>query len=217
MSFFPKADVPLYGLRGDFLSLVHDTFAVNAQNKINQVYEELQAAAIGTTNAETTAARPYNTSIGERLDQTNDEYFPLLNGFEVTEQGTPNMTVQVAAGHASYAGAHGNIASSSNSTTITAPTTNNRFDVIVFNMGSNTIGIQPGTEDPDPVYPNVGSTQIPLAIIALTPATVSITDSIITDCRLWGAYTKVGGKFTYYWKGQDAINALDDDKGGKLL
>ena len=56
-------DVESYPLRKNFNTL---------KNSHNELVDTVSAASIGTTNAETTAARPYHTSLKDRLDSISD-------------------------------------------------------------------------------------------------------------------------------------------------
>ena len=152
------------------------------KNKINEVIDELAAVAIGTTNAETTAARPYNTDLKERLDTITSgkpNYRDTITSL-VTES-TPNaMTVDIAAGNGQVSGITVKWAATT-SGTITAPSVHPRIDVVVVNSDS-TLSIVTGAETgATPVVPTVSSTQLALAKILLGTATVAITNSLITN------------------------------------
>ncbi len=102
--------------------------------------------------------------------------------------------------------------------TVTAPTTNPRFDVVVVNT-DNTLSIVTGAESATPVIPTVATTQKGLAILVLddSPATTSLNDGVeIQEARSTGcAYIDNGiikGSFTI----QGAVDALSATTGGTI-
>jgi hypothetical protein len=164
------------------------------KNKINEVIDELAAVAIGTTNAETTAARPYNTDLKERLDTITSgkpNYRDTITSL-VTES-TPNaMTVDIAAGNGQVSGITVKWAAST-SGTITAPSVHPRIDIVVVNSDS-TLSIVTGAEvGATPVVPTVASTQLALAKILLGTSTTAITNSLITNYNgyVWSQYGEI--------------------------
>lgn len=215
MSIATNEKYPRLGVRAPVRSTYIDDFRSNVQNDLNTLEDQIAAASIGTTNAETTAARPYQASLKDRLDIIGSGQVSLIGGFEVSAQGSPNMTVQISTGQGTIDGIEVEKTSITNTGTITAPSANNRYDVVYIN-NTNTIGVATGTESADPVYPTISQTQKALAVILLTPSTTQITSSEITDCRSWGAYYFNDGAFKYKWKAQDAIDDIDDSDGGEV-
>ena len=69
------------------------------------------------------------------------------------------------------------------SSTITAPVSNPRIDLVYIDELTGVIGITSGTEASTPSRPALPSGKIPVAEIALTTSTTSITNSLITDIR----------------------------------
>jgi len=215
MAIGTNSKYPNVGIRGKVRSTFVDDLSNNVKADLNTLEQSIADAAIGTTNAETTAARPYHTALKGRLDTIGAGQVSFIDGFFVQDQSSPNMTVQIAVGTGTIDGIEVEKTSITNTGTITAPTTNPRFDVVYID-NTNTIGIASGSESADPVYPTISQTQKPLAIIYITPATVTIPDSIITDARTFGAYYKNGGAFKWKWKAQDAIDDMDNDVGGQI-
>jgi hypothetical protein len=167
--------------QSDLLSKpVRDNYT-NLKNKVNEVIDDLAAVSIGTTNAETTAARPNNTSLKERLD-TIDSGKPNYRSTitSLVTESTPNaMTVDVATGQGQTNGITVKWGGST-SGTITAPSVNPRIDIVVINS-DNTLSIVTGAEAATPVVPTVASTQLPLARIDLTVGMTTITNSDIIN------------------------------------
>jgi len=207
-----SADISEVTRQSDVTSLQHRTNYTNLKNKINELIDDLAAVAIGTTNAETTAARPYHTNLKERLDSIGSGQLPYVkDGGEVTQQGTPDMTVAIAAGEAKINGIDVKW-SAVNSGTITAPVISTggittRYDVVVANTDS-TITVVTGSESENAVLPSIASTQRPLAVIKLNSEVTTITTSIIEDARCQGCAYCFEGRVKYNWKLQDAIDDL---------
>ena len=77
----------------------------NIKNKHNNLVDTVASASIGTTNAETTAARTYHTSLNNRLDSVNDGRGNVIKtGGAPSERGTPDLNMQISALQASIAG-----------------------------------------------------------------------------------------------------------------
>jgi hypothetical protein len=153
----------------------------NLKNKTNEVIDDLAAVSIGTTNAETTAARPYHTSLKERLDSIGSgkpAYRSTIASL-VTESSPAAMTVDIAADEGQINGISVNW-SAATTGTITAPSVNPRIDVVVVNS-DNTLSVVTGSEAVAPVIPTIASTQLPLARIDLATSTSTITNSLITN------------------------------------
>jgi len=168
-------DVPEITRQSDVTSKPIRDGRTNLKNKVNEVIDDLAAVSIGTTNAETTAARPYHTSLKERLDSIWDgKQNYIKNGGEVTEQGTPDMTVAVAAGEAKINGIDCKWAGVS-SGTVTAPGSNTRLDIVVANSDS-TLSIVTGSAAASPVFPSVVSTQVVLAVLVVKNTTTSLNE-----------------------------------------
>jgi len=167
--------------QSDLISkFVRDNFT-NLKNKTNEVIDDLAAVSIGTTNAETTAARPYNTSLKERLDSITTgkpNYRGSITSL-VTESSPAAMTVDIAADVGQVGGITVNW-SAATSGTITAPTNDPRWDIVVVNS-DNTLSIVTGTEATIPPYPTITSNQLPLAYIELSPGQTTILDANITN------------------------------------
>lgn len=197
---------------------VRDNYT-NLMNKINEMIDEWDAAQIGTTNAETTAARPYHVSLKARLDsQWNDQANYIKEGGLVAEQGVPDMTVAITAGEAKVDGVDVKW-SSQNSGTITAPAVNDRFDVVVINSDSS-VSVVTGSESATPIYPPITQLQKAVKVITLTAATATITDTIMVDARDMGAWYDKEGVHKYEWLIQDAIDDLSSrwfaNEGGNI-
>jgi hypothetical protein len=168
-----SADIGEVTRQSDVISKnLRDNFT-NLKNKTNEVIDDLAAVAIGTTNAETTAARPYHTDLSGRLNSIwKGRYNYLKSGGVVTAQGTPNMTVAVSAGEAKIDGIDVKWAAQ-NSGTVTAPGSNTRLDLVVANSDS-TLSIVTGAAAASPVFPSVATTQLVLAALVVKNTTTSL-------------------------------------------
>jgi len=196
------ADIAIINRQSDVTSLEHRTNYATLKNKINEIIDDFSAVSIGTTNAETTAARPYHTSLKNRLDSIwSGQANYVKDGGAVTVNGGDPQKFDITAGEAKITGIDVKW-SASTTATIAYTSTNTRFDIIVANSDS-TLEVLTGTESADPVYPSVATTQKPLA--RLTVGTASIT---ITDCRDWGAYYRFEGAAKYNWKIQGAVDDI---------
>lgn len=103
----------------------------------------------------------------------------------VTEQDTPNMTVQVAIGYAMINRKFFKLPTIFNTPTIVAPA-QMRIDLVQAKLLGHTIDVKTGIEHPTtPVAPTADSDCLALATIALDNTTTEITDSEITDVRLF--------------------------------
>jgi len=192
---------------------VRDNFT-NLKNKTNEVIDDLAAVSIGTTNAETTAARPYHTSLKERLDSIQSGQYPYVKTGGVVTESTPNaMTVDVAAGEAKINGIDVKWPALT-SGSVSAPITYNQYAIVVATT-SGLPTIVTTVETANPVYPGLASTQMPLAIITLTPGMTTITNSDIIDARGQGCIYWEEGRHKYQWKIQDAIDDLSS--GGNIF
>jgi hypothetical protein len=184
----------------------------NLKNAINGVVDDIAAASIGTTNAETTAARPYHTALLTRLDSIRKGQFPYVKSGGVVSASTPAaMTVDVSAGEASVDGVDVKW-STATSGTITAPVSNTRYDVVVVNSDS-TLSVVTGVASANPILPDIATSQKPLAIITLASTTATITASELYDCRQQGCVYMDDGAYKWSWKIQTAI---DDVTAGDI-
>ncbi len=188
----------------DVDSFPHRSNYANIKNRHNALVDTAAAASIGTTNAETTAARPYHIALNNRLDQIADQLDNVItNGGAVTESTVPDLNVDVAAVNGTVGGIQNNITSTSVVGPFVAPT-NKRYVVICLNS-DNTLNGELSSDVADPILPNVGSTQRPLAYFLLDSTTTAITNAMITDCREQGL--TINNK--WFWQISDAITTLN--------
>jgi hypothetical protein len=168
-------DVSEITRQSDVLSKPPRDNNTNFKNKINEIIDDQAAISVGTTNAETTSARPYHANLKLRLDSNwSGKQNYIKSGGAVTEQGTPNMTVAIAAGEAKINGIDCNWAAG-NSGTVTAPGSNTRLDLVVAQSDS-TLTIVTGSAAASPVFPSVASTQIVLAALVVKSTTTSLNE-----------------------------------------
>lgn len=103
----------------------------------------------------------------------------VISGCGVTAQGTPDMTVAVAAGMIVY-GHIGAIVTAGNVTITTADATNPRFDLVVVN-NSGTKSVTAGTPAASPVFPAIPADSIVLATVYVPANDTAIQSNQITD------------------------------------
>lgn len=111
----------------------------------------------------------------------------LGQDFAPHQQGSPNMTVAVDAG--SFQLGNGLITQAAqNSVTITAPNTNPRIDRLVVQLRPDVAGQMlyvAGVQSVSPVAPAIPDGCAPLCQISLATSTTTITNSLLTDERVW--------------------------------
>jgi hypothetical protein len=156
---------------------LRDNFT-NLKNKTNEIIDEIAAISIGTTNAETTAARPYHTDLKERLDNKNI----TPSGGVVTVNGGDTSKVDITEFIATIEGIDVKIAATTSAAISASAAGNHRVDVVVGNT-SNAFVIVTGAESlkasADPIFPSISSTQIPLAALYVDDtASVNLTNNI---------------------------------------
>lgn len=113
----------------------------------------------------------------------------VTSGCTVTPQGSPNMTVHVAAGVLSVGTSA--VSVSAGDVTISAASSNPRRDLVVSNL-SGTLSVVAGTPvavvptDPTvvPVLPTLSSSNIALAAVDVPANTTTITSAEIVDKRV---------------------------------
>lgn len=175
------------------------------ENFVNDLQSQIDNLATPPAGSEVTNARDYADVLRDRLRYASSAYpNVVISGGVVTEQSTPDMTVAISAGQAIVNGTVC-VWDAQNSGTITAPSSNPRFDIVVINS-DNSISIVAGTESADAVLPSISDSQKAVAILMLTSSTTSITSSEIIDARKQGAYYSKEGAYKSKFLIQDAIN-----------
>ena len=107
----------------------------------------------------------------------------VLLGCAVTAQGSPDMTVAVAAGEINVAGVWAAV-TAGNVTITAADATNPRLDLVVVNA-SGTKSATAGTPAASPVFPAVPASSLVLATVSVPANDTTIGASQITDTRLF--------------------------------
>lgn len=187
-----QASVRSRPLRVNFAALVA---------KLNEVIDAVAAAAIGTTNAETTNARPQHASLLDRLDsmwkgQANYKKY----GGAVTVNSN-SAKCDVSAGEAKVDGADVKWTSQTSAALTACTAGNHRIDIVVANS-AGTITIITGSESADagtsPQVPDYASTQLPLAYLYIDDSSpVVLTGNIHTN------YALQGGSLTFLFMPND--------------
>ena len=162
-------------------SYPHRTNYDNIKNRHNELVDTVAAATIGTTNAETTAARPYHTNLKDRLDSID-----TFNGSYIKSGGAVTVNVDtskvdVALGEAKIAGVDTDWAAQTSASFTAAAASNHRIDLIAANS-DNTISVLLGPESlsasTNPVAPVVSATQIILAVVYVDDSAIDLTGNI---------------------------------------
>lgn len=139
----------------------------------------------------------------------------VVSGCAVTAQGTPDMTVAVAAGTVRLAGVYVAVAAG-NVTITTANATNPRIDLIVVNS-SGTKSATAGTAAANPKAPDIPASSVLLAMVYVPANQTSITSGLITDKRaivpllpMAAARAKAGGTTHYSVPGVNITSTITD-------
>lgn len=139
---------------------------------------------------------PYRDMLTDYIDQLGGDVAVLARiaaAYSVNEVTPAAMSVIVGAGAAFRDGNVVEVAART-TPTVTAPSGNPRIDRVVLNPQTDALLVVQGIEATSPVPPQIPAGYLPLAKIALTPATMAITNAAITDERLPIASTgPVGG------------------------
>ena len=130
----------------------------------------------------------------------------VVTGGAVTAQGTPDMTVAVAAGTVLINGLHYTI-SAGNGTITTADSSNPRFDLITINT-SGAIVVTAGTAASNPVFPAIPADDAVLAAVHVPAGDTAIATAQITDKRVIVKNASAAGT------GDDVLMRLGD--GGDI-
>lgn len=109
--------------------------------------------------------------------------YGIVTGAAVTPQGSPNMTVAVAAGTAFIQGTSTIVTITSGNVTITAANASfPRFDLVAVD-NTGTKSAVAGTASANPVFPSIPANSIILAAVYVAAGVASIVTSAIVDKR----------------------------------
>jgi len=107
----------------------------------------------------------------------------VISGCEVTEQGTPDMTVDISAGQVVIAEAFVTISAVDNQAVTAADGSNDRYDIIA--VGTNgTVDYTAGTAAANPYPPDLPADHILLAVIWVEHGSTTVETSDIHDNRI---------------------------------
>lgn len=106
----------------------------------------------------------------------------VLSGLAVTAQGTPDMTVAVAAGQVRIGG-YFPYFTAANATISAADSTNPRIDLVSIDY-NGTVTVTAGTAASAPVAPALPANSVPLAQVYVSAGVTSIGSSRIIDKRV---------------------------------
>lgn len=104
--------------------------------------------------------------------------------FAPSQAATPNMTVVIRPGMILDNGTLTEMAQQT-TTAFTAPATNPRIDRIVLDQRTGAYAVVAGTPAVSPVPPAIPAGKMPCAQVLLQPSSASITNSMITDERVF--------------------------------
>lgn len=185
-----QSDVDSYPLRDNF---------TNLKNKTNELVDEISAVSIGTTNAETTDARPYHTNLKNRLDSIGSGQSNYLKSGGAVTVNADTSKVDVAAGQAKCNGIDVNWSAATSGAVTAAAAGKHRIDCVVANS-DNTLTIVTGSDkDKDTeniTFPSIATTQLPLAWLYVDDTgAVDLTNNIYT-ISVKDAYGETDGILT---------------------
>lgn len=107
----------------------------------------------------------------------------VITGCGVTPQGTPDMTVDIAAGVISINNAYVTISLVDNQAITAADGTNDRYDIIYVGA-DGTVDYTAGTPATNPIPPNLPADHILLAVIFVENNSSTVESSDIKDHRI---------------------------------
>lgn len=132
----------------------------------------------------------------------------VRSGCAVTAQGTPDMTVAVAAGEA-LIGRKYVVVAAGNVTITAADGANPRFDLIVVNDAGTKSAVA-GTAASNPVFPSIPANSIVLATVYVPAADTDIDANQITDKRIFAASSAQFGNDTLPTSGWHLVGIWDE-------
>ncbi len=142
--------------------------------------------------------------------------------FACYEKATPDMQVRLYPGSVHYENTLVELAEQ-NTGTITAPSGNPRIDRVYVDHQTGVVGVITGSEAASPTAPALSPGMIPIAQILLdnSPATTTITNSLITDERnlfktdFTKGWIQFNGSGTIAIKDSFNVDSITDDGTGK--
>lgn len=143
-------------------------------------YADFKIPITDSGNFNQNQARIYTTDFDALVQGVKGE--GVVSGCAVTAQGTPDMTVAVAAGTVKIAGALATVASG-NATITAAHATLPRWDIVVSNS-SGTTSVTAGTAASSPLLPAIPASSVILAAVYVPAADTAIAGGQITDKRV---------------------------------
>jgi hypothetical protein len=168
------------GYQDDVLSKPLNDDLSGLASAVNDLQSQFDAISTPASGSEVVNARDYHASLRDRIRSGGKVTENIkITGFTVSESSPADMNINVADGEAIVSGV-GIDRTSISPIAITAPTTNDRIDIVVVNS-DNTISVLSGAEAAIPEWPTIATSQLPIARIDLTTSTTSITNSDITN------------------------------------
>ena len=201
------SNVSRIGIQENVDSIPLDDNFQALKDKTNELVDEISAVSIGTTNAETTDARPYHTNLKNRLDSIwSGQANYIKEGGAVVISST-GINAEASAGQAKINGIDVKWDAYTSGNISLAGAGDERFDVVVVKSDS-TLAVVTGTPHAsDPVLPAVSSTQKALAVLVVTDASITVG----WDARNQGCWYYYQGRWAYEWYIQTAIDNIEAD------
>ncbi len=106
----------------------------------------------------------------------------VVSGLDVTEKGTPDMSIDVAAGSCKIGGTKYTESGTVNLAISAADATHARKDLVIYDVATTNPLVITGTPATPPVPPDITSGDILLAIVDVAANETTITNAEITDC-----------------------------------
>lgn len=106
----------------------------------------------------------------------------VISGLGVTEKGTPDMSVDVAAGSCMVGGTKYTESSIVNLAISAADATHARKDLVIYDIATTNPLVITGTPATPPIPPDITTGDVLLAIVDVAANETTITNSEITDC-----------------------------------
>jgi hypothetical protein len=170
-------------LKSAMRSFIFNNFAIELFKNLDIFQTKIDALTIAPSGTEVTDARNQANTLDDRITyfSKNLGNYPIEYKDYITENTTPSMNVVILGNEYFIIDGFCVKSLAATSGLITAPSTNNRIDLVVLNKDGST-QIYTGDQAVLPLLPFYDVvTQYPLAAIHLTTATTTITNAIITN------------------------------------
>lgn len=124
----------------------------------------------------------YHVRLNNMVNASKDN--GVLSGLEVTAQGTPSMTLDVAAGQCHVDNETYEETAATTVVIGTAHATLPRLDIVCYDTSGTAAAVTAGTAASTPQPPNIPSGDILLAVVSIPATDTTISNDQITDERI---------------------------------